>query len=76
MEFLLGLIVGATGIFWLFFWLGTSPRFKNYDVGGPADRNLYHPHPPCTDGHKWCEDHAKLQQFHCTACGYVMQPGE
>ena len=46
MEFLLGVIVGAAAIFWLFFWLGTSPRFKHYDTGGPNDRNYYHPHPP------------------------------
>lgn len=67
--FLLGLILGAAGMFILFFWLGTSPRFKHLDNSSP---NLYHPQPLCTDGHKWCEEHAKQGKYHCTHCPYVM----
>lgn len=69
MEFLLVVIVGAAAIFWLFFWLGTSPRFKQYDVNGP----VWHPNgEPCKNGHTWCEEHAKEGKYHCTKCPYVM----
>ena len=75
MEFLAGMFIGAVAMFILFFWLGTSERFKKYDAGGPNDRNYYHAQPICTDGHKWCEEHASKGKYHCTRCPYVMQPG-
>jgi len=74
MEFLLGLIVGAVAMFWLFFWLGTSERFKKYDqTQGP----VWHPNgEPCKDGHSWCPEHAAQGKFHCTKCPYAMNQGE
>lgn len=74
MEFLLGVIVGAIAMFWLFFWLGTSPRFKKYDqTQGP----VWHPNGEiCKDGHEWCQEHAEQGKFHCNKCPYVMRQGE
>lgn len=69
--FIGGVFFGALGMFWLFFWLGTSERFKSYDVGGPNDRNLYHPQPTC-ESHTWCQNCAEKGKYHCTVCPYVM----
>lgn len=72
MEFLLGVIVGAVAIFWLFFWLGTSERFKHLDQTAPPQHHNLYKTKPCQN-HDWCEQHAKEGRYHCNKCGYAME---
>ena len=69
--FIAGAFLGAIGMFILFFWLGTSERFKKYDAPGAP---YYQAKPICTEGHKWCPDHAAKGIYHCTECPYSIGP--
>ena len=71
MEFLLGVFVGFIGAVGFVIWVGTAQRFKKYD---PSQGQVWHPNgKPCTDGHKWCQEHAQQGKFHCEVCGYAME---
>jgi hypothetical protein len=71
-EFFIGVLVGFIGcIFWLVMVGVFSYRreIKRLTEQG----QVWHPNgKPCTDGHTWCEEHAKQGQFHCTKCPHVM----
>ena len=74
MEFLLGVLVGFIGcIVWLVMVGVFSYRAEIKRLTKQQEGPTWHPNgKPCTDGHKWCEEHAKQGQFHCTNCPYIM----
>ena len=74
MELLLGIFIGFIGCIVMLASVGGRAYRKEYrrlmDEQGP----VWHPNKPeCTDGHKWCQDHAKAGKFHCEVCGYAME---
>ena len=69
----MGILVGwALCIVWLA-WIGFRAYRKEYKRLSEQQGPTWHPNGEiCKDGHKWCEEHAKKGQFHCTVCPYAM----
>lgn len=75
-EFIIGVLVGFIACIITLAWIGAKAYGKEYRRLQPGDRKQHVWHPngkECTNGHKWCEEHAAKGKFHCTVCPYVME---